>query len=93
MRCSGWSSLAISACSGIAALVLVAPAAAHVVAMPTYVASKGSESILLAVPNEREKPMTSFIVKAPTGLEIEHAHPTPGWQEASDGTSSATWWT
>ena len=38
--------------------------------MPTYVASKGSESILLAVPNEREKPMTSFVVKAPVGLEI-----------------------
>ncbi len=78
MRCSGWSSLAISACSGIAALVLAGPAAAHVVAMPTYVASKGSESILLAVPNEREKPMTSFVVKAPSGLEISHVHPAPG---------------
>ena len=30
MRCSGWSSLAISACSAAGALVLAAPAAAHV---------------------------------------------------------------
>jgi uncharacterized protein YcnI len=91
MRCSGWSSLAISACSAVAALVLVGAAGAHVVADPTYVASKGSEAILLAVPNEREKPMTSFVVKTPVGLEIEHAHPAPGWDESVDGTSSVTW--
>jgi uncharacterized protein YcnI len=91
MRCSGWSSLAISACSGVAALVLAGSAAAHVIAMPTYVASKGSESILLAVPNERETPMTSFVVKAPSGLEISHVHPEPGWNESTDGTSTATW--
>ena len=78
MRCSGWSSLAISACSGIAALVLAGPAAAHVVAMPTYVASKGSESILLAVPNEREKPMTSFVVKAPSGSRSRTCIRSPG---------------
>ena len=77
-RCSGWSSLAISACSGVAALVLAGPAAAHVVAMPTYVASKGSESILLAVPNEREKPMTSFVVKAPSGLGSRTCTRSPG---------------
>ena len=54
MRCSGWSSLAISACSGVAAaLVLAAPAAAHVVATPTFLASKSSESIGFEAPNER----------------------------------------
>ena len=91
MRCSGWSSLAISACSALLALVFADAAAAHVVAMPTYVASKGSDSILLAVPNEREKPMTSFVVKAPSGLEISHVHPAPGWDESTEGTSTATW--
>ena len=89
MRCSGWSSLAISVCSAVA-LLLAAPAAAHVVASPTFLPSKSSESISLEVPNERFDPMTSFTVSAPDGLEIEHAHPVDGW----DGTvedGAATW--
>ena len=35
--------------------------------------------------------MTSFVVKAPSGLEIPHVHPVAGWDESTDGTSSATW--
>ena len=81
MRCSGWSSLAISVCSAVA-LVFAAPAAAHVVASPTFLPSKSAESIGLDVSNERSDPMTSFTVTAPDGLEIEHAHPVEGW----DGT-------
>ena len=77
MRCSGWSSLAISACSALA-LVLAAPAAAHVVASPTFLASQSSESIGFEAPNERDDPMTSFTLSAPDGIEIEHAHPVEG---------------
>ena len=51
MRCSGWSSLAISVCS---ALVLAAPAAAHVVATPGFLPSESSESITFEAPNERD---------------------------------------
>ena len=87
MRCSGWSSLAISVCS---ALFFVGSAAAHVVATPAYLPSKSSESIIFEVPNERSEAMTSFTVTAPDGLEIEHAHPTGGWTGVTDG-SSATW--
>jgi uncharacterized protein YcnI len=91
MRCSGWSSLAISACSGVTvALVLAAPAAAHVVATPTFLPSKSSESINFEVPNERSEPMTSFTLFPSDGIAIEHAHPTEGW----DGTiedGAATW--
>ena len=90
MRCSGWSSLAISGCSALGALLLAASASAHVVPTPTYVASKGTESFLLATPNEREKPMTSFVVKVPKGLEIVHVHPASGWN-ASSTASTATW--
>lgn len=87
MRCSGWSSLAISVCS---ALVFAAPARAHVVAAPSFLASESSESISLEVPNEREEPMTSFTVTAPHGLEIEHAHAVEGWKgTVEDGV--ATW--
>ena len=78
MRCSGWSSLAISVCSGLA-LVLAAPAAAHVVASPTFLASQSSESIGFEAPNERDDPMTSFTLSAPDGIDIQHAHPVDGW--------------
>ena len=87
MRCSGWSSLAISVCS---ALILAAPAAAHVVATPAYLPSKSSESITFEVPNERAMPMTEFTVTAPPGLVIHHANPVTGWTGVADGTS-ATW--
>jgi uncharacterized protein YcnI len=91
MRCSGWSSLAILACSGVAALVLATPAAAHVVATPTFLASKGSESISFEAPNERSEPMTSFTLFPPDGIQIEHAHPTEGWEGAvEDGVARWT---
>jgi uncharacterized protein YcnI len=87
MRCSGWSSLAISVFS---ALLLAAPAAAHVVATPTYLPSQSSKTITFEAPNERSKPMTGFTVTAPEGLVIHHASPVEGWTATADGTS-ATW--
>jgi hypothetical protein len=87
MRCSGWSSLAISVCS---ALALAGTAAAHVFGSPQFIPSGSTETITLDVPNERPEPMTGFVVKAPPGLEIEHAHPADGWTEEITG-STATW--
>ena len=87
MRCSGWSSLAISVCS---ALLFVGSASAHVVPTPQFLPSQSTESVILDVPNERDEPMTGFVVTAPPGLEIEHAHPADGWTEEL-GASSARW--
>jgi uncharacterized protein YcnI len=87
MRCSAWSSLAISVCS---ALAFAGVASAHVIATPTYVASKGSETFEFSGPNERQRPMTTFTVTAPAGLEITHVHPVEGWDEKSS-TSQASW--
>jgi uncharacterized protein YcnI len=87
MRCSGWSSLAISVCS---ALLLAAPAAAHVIAQPAFLPSGSSASISFSVPNERDAPMTGFAVTAPDGLALEHAHEVDGWSESLQG-STATW--
>jgi hypothetical protein len=89
MRCSGWSSLAISVCSAVA-LLLAAPAWAHVVASPTFLPSMGSESISFEVPNERDDPMTTFTISAPRGLDIEHAHPVDGWNGTVEN-GVATW--
>ena len=87
MRCSGWSSLAISVCS---ALVLAGTASAHVVATPGFLPSGSSESITFSGPNERDDPMTAFSLTAPAGFTIEHAHEVAGWDESVDG-STATW--
>ena len=87
MRCSGWSSLAISVCS---ALVLAGTASAHVVATPGFLPSGSSESITFSGPNERDDPMTGFTLKVPAGLEIEHAHEVSGWDESVAG-ATATW--
>jgi uncharacterized protein YcnI len=87
MRCSGWSSLAISVCS---ALVLVGTAAAHVVATPAYLPSGSSESIVFSGPNERDAPMIAFSATVPAGLAIVHAHEIEGWNESVNG-STATW--
>ena len=66
MRCSGWSSLAISVFS---ALLFAGPAAAHVIASPAYLSSESSESISFEAPNERVDPMIEFAVTAPPGLD------------------------
>ena len=89
MRCSGWSSLAISVCSVVVALVLAGPASAHVVATPAYLPSQSSESITLTAPNERSEPMTGFSITAADGLEIEHAHPAKGWSEQVGGLTAS----
>jgi uncharacterized protein YcnI len=89
MRCSAWSSLAISVCSALA-LVFAGTASAHVIATPSYVPSKGSETFIFSGPNERKRPMTSFTLTTPAGLQIEHAHPVDGWKEVF-AASKATW--
>ena len=91
MRCSGWSSLAILVCNAVAAaLVLAASASAHVVAQPSYIATGESSTLELRGPNERDAPMTGFSVSVPSGVEILHAHPVDGWEEAIEG-QTATW--
>ena len=87
MRCSGWSSLAISVFS---ALVLAGTASAHVVATPGFLPSGSSESITFSGPNERGDPMTGFTLSVPAGMEIEHAHEVAGWDRSMDE-STATW--
>ena len=89
MRCSGWSSLAISVCSAVA-LSFPALAGAHIVATPPFLASGSSESVSFAGPNERDEPMTSFALTVPAGVEIAHAHEVEGWDESVEG-PTAVW--
>ena len=82
-----WSTLVASACS---ALALSGTASAHVFPTPQFIASQSIESVTLDVPNERDKPMTGFVVTAPAGVEIERAYPAEGWTDEIDD-ASARW--
>lgn len=74
----------------VGALAIVTPASAHVVPTPSYVTAQEVETITLDSPNERKKPMTSFVVTVPRGLEIVHAHGPAAWQVTFTG-STARW--
>ncbi len=87
MRCSAWSSLAISVCS---ALVAAAPAAAHVTMTPPFLAAGETATLSLTGPNERDAPMTGFQVTAPPAFRILHVHSAQGWESGVMG-STATW--
>jgi len=88
MRCSGWSSLAISACSSlVVALALVASAGAHVTARTPYLYASKSSELELDVPNERDAPMTGFHVTVPAGFRIVSAESNGDWLPAVGKTS------
>jgi len=87
MRCSAWSSLAISVCS---ALLFVAPASAHGTATPSFITADATTSLRLSGPNERGEPMTGFAVTVPGGLRIVEAEPMGAWSSEVDG-RTATW--
>ncbi len=87
MRCSAWSSLAISVCS---ALLLAPSAAAHVTPTPSFITADATTSLRLSGPNERGEPMTAFVVTVPVAFRVVAAEPSDGW--TADATeSTATW--
>lgn len=90
MRCSGWSSLAISACSALAALALATPAAAHVTVTPPFLRAGAETTLALGVPNERGEPMSGLAVTAPAGLRIVGARSAEGWSALVEG-ATASW--
>jgi len=82
--------LALVAAAALAALAAVPAAVAHVVPTPNFVESGTSGNVSFASPNERDKPMTAFVVSVPKDLEIVHAHGPDGWVAATHG-PTATW--
>jgi hypothetical protein len=87
MRCSAWSSLAISVCS---ALALAGPAGAHIDATPAFIPADGIETISLVAHNDRALEMDAFAVSVSPGLRIESVGDVEGWSGSIDG-STATW--
>jgi MYXO-CTERM domain-containing protein len=89
MRCSAWSSLATSACSALA-LLLAAPASAHIDAVPAFLEAGGTGTVSLTAHNDRRVAMTEFAVTVPAGLRIAEIGDVTGWAGSTDGTV-ATW--
>ena len=88
MRCSAWSSLAISVSS---ALVLASPAVAHVTVAPPFLAAGETKTLELTAPNERDVVMSGFAVRVPAGFSIVEApRPTIGWEGTIRG-ETANW--
>jgi hypothetical protein len=75
---------------GALVLAVASPAGAHVVPQPDFITANESDTISIYAPNERKLPMTELYLRAPSGVEVVHAHAPAPWQ-ASFTTSTATW--
>ena len=87
MRCSAWSSLAISACS---ALLAAGAADAHIDATPGFVEADSTGLISLTAHNDRQVTMDGFAVVVPAELRIDDIGALEGWEGTVDDTT-ATW--
>jgi uncharacterized protein YcnI len=70
--------------------VLAAPAAAHVIAKPSFVKGGRVSTLTLEAPNERNAPMTGLRVTVPEGFTIVSARSTGAWS-ANASSRVATW--
>jgi uncharacterized protein YcnI len=88
MRFSAWSSLSISVCS---ALVLAAPAAAHLSIDPAKVHKGQLVDLVLSVPNEDDAIGVDHVTLGiPQDFELDDAEAKPGWTQSRTG-QAITW--
>jgi uncharacterized protein YcnI len=72
-------------------LIVAAPAAAHVIPQPAYLAPGAPTTITFAAPNERPPHvMVGLTLSAPAGIELGRATPPPGWKLGTAG-RTADW--
>jgi uncharacterized protein YcnI len=88
MRFSAWSSLSISVCS---ALVLAAPAAAHLSIDPAKVQKGQTVDLVFSVPNEDDAIGVNHVTLGiPQDFELDDAEAKPGWTQSRTG-QAITW--
>jgi uncharacterized protein YcnI len=91
MKCSGWSSLGISVCSGIAgALLLAVPAAAGVQVSPRRIDPGSTARLVFWVSNESKSPITAVAIGLPSDFQLGEAESKGSWQTKLR-TRTATW--
>jgi uncharacterized protein YcnI len=88
MKFSAWSSLSISAFS---ALVLAAPAAAHLSIDPAEVHKGQAVDLVFSVPNEDDAVGVDHVTLGiPADFELDDAEAKPGWTQSRTG-QAITW--
>jgi uncharacterized protein YcnI len=88
MRCSGWSSLAISACS---ALVFAGAASAHLSLDPPKVQKGAPVDLTFSVPNEADAVGIDHVTLGiPSDFDLDDAEAKPGWSQSRTG-QAITW--
>jgi len=88
MRCSGWSSLAISVCS---ALVFAGAASAHLSLDPPKVQTGQAVDLTFSVPNEDDAVGVDHVTLGiPADFELDDAEAKPGWTQSRTG-QAITW--
>jgi uncharacterized protein YcnI len=86
----GWSSLASSACSALA-LVLAAPAAAHLSVNPAQVRAGALVDLAFSVPNaEDARGVDQVTVRVPAAFQLDDAEAKAGWTQSRAG-RAITW--
>ncbi|HEX4526628.1 MAG TPA: hypothetical protein VH108_07800 [Gaiellaceae bacterium] len=88
MRFSGWSSLAISACS---ALIFAAPAGAHLSVNPDTVRAGALVDLVFSVPNAADpNGIDRVTIGGPQGFVLDDGESITGWAQSRSG-QSVTW--
>ena len=92
MRCSGWSSRAISASSvAFAALLFAAPAGAHISIDPPKVQKGQLADLVFAVPNDDDAYGIDHVTLGiPQDFQLDDAEAKPGWSQSRTG-QAVTW--
>jgi uncharacterized protein YcnI len=88
MKSSAWLSLSISVCS---ALVLAAPAAAHLSIDPAKVVKGAEVDLVFSVPNEDDATGIDHVTLGiPADFALDDAEAKPGWTQSRTG-QAITW--
>ena len=88
MRFSAWSSLSISVCS---ALILAAPAAAHLSVNPSRIHTGQLADVTFSIPNADNKIGINHVTLGiPTDFQLDDAEAKPGWTQSRTG-QAITW--
>ena len=91
MRFSGWSSLSISVSSVTAALVLAAPAGAHLSINPDTVRTGALVDLVFSVPNAADPSgIDQVTISAPFSFVLDDGEAVPGWTQSRSG-QTLTW--
>ena len=91
MKFSAWSSLVTSGCSVAGALVLAAPAAAHLSLQPRAVEVGSDVDLDFSVPNDGDaNGVVRVTLGVPADFELDDAEAKPGWTQLR-AAQAVTW--